>query len=100
MSGPALTDVVVLNHGAEGNLKRLEEQMMLLWAQGESDQTQPPLVHACMGNLIVYLEREDDRNDILEIISAVVRIRPSRVILMFAYPDLPDAPIEVSVSAH
>lgn len=73
---------------------------MLLWVQGDTDETKPSLVHACMGNLIVYLEREDDRNDILEIVGEVVRARPSRVILMFAYPDLPDSPIEVSVSAQ
>ncbi len=94
----ALTDTLVLDHGAAGNLRRIEELLMLLWTPaGEGDSTS---VRACMGNLIVYLEREDDRNDIEYIIHEVVRARPSRVILMFAYPDLPDEPVQVSVSAH
>ena len=95
-----LTDALVLDQGAVGNLRNIEELLMLLWARGEGDEAAPPTVRACMGNLIVYLEREDDRNDIQQIVQEVVRAHPSRVILMFAYPDLPDEPIQVSVSAY
>ena len=95
-----LTDALSLDQGAVGNLRRIEELLMLLWAQGESEETKPPSVRACMGNLIVYLEREDDRHDILQIVQEVVRARPSRVILMFAYPDQPEEPVQVSVSAY
>jgi len=95
-----LTDALSLDHGAAGNLRRIEEMLSLLWEEGDGADAKPPAVRACMGNLIIYLEREDDRNDIQNIVSEVVRVRPSRVILMFAYPDLPDEPVQVSVTAQ
>lgn len=95
-----LTDTLVLDHGSAGNLKRIEELLLLLWAQTGDASQDPPSVRACMGNLIVYLEREDDRNDIQQIVQDIVHSRPCRVILMFASPDRPEKPVEVSVSAH
>jgi glucose-6-phosphate dehydrogenase assembly protein OpcA len=91
---PGLTDTLSLENGSVENLRQIEEMLTLLWGEDEHS------VRACMDNLIVYLEREDDRNDILQIVQEVVRSRPSRVILMFAYPDLPEEPIQVSVSAY
>ena len=90
---------MVLGSNAIGNLTRIDEMLRSLWSH-DSDGGTPHSVRACMGNLIVYLEREDDRNDILQIVSDVIQSHPSRVILLFAYPDEPEQPIEVSVSAQ
>jgi glucose-6-phosphate dehydrogenase assembly protein OpcA len=99
LMGVEVGDTLVLDQGASGNLRSIEELLSLLWIQREEEKDRPPPVRACTGNLVVYLEREDDRHDILEIVGEVVRVQPCRVILMSAYPDEPERPIEVSVNA-
>lgn len=79
----------------------IERELAQLWKHPESSETnRPEVIRACMSNLIVHCSSQDQANLVTEELDEIVRLHPSRVLLLVGEAGTGAGTIEAYVSAH
>jgi glucose-6-phosphate dehydrogenase assembly protein OpcA len=77
----------------------IERELIGLWGTSQSDE-QESVTRACMSNLIIFCATQSEARAITQGMDAIVRLHPSRVLLLVADADPGGAELEAYVSAQ
>ncbi len=91
----------VVNHPHQPvHIAAIEHALAQLWKHLDpSDAKHAELTRACMSNLIVFCPNQNQANIVLEDLGEIVRLHPSRVLLLIGDTNDPSSTIEAFVSA-
>jgi glucose-6-phosphate 1-dehydrogenase len=98
----ARTEPAVVSHPPKPvELTAIERELSRLWKPpGPNDAPQGAVTRACMSNLLIYCASREQACGVPEEIDTIVRLHPSRVLLLVNDAGAPTAEIEAYVSAH
>ncbi|MHC5541003.1 hypothetical protein ACYOEI_22505, partial [Singulisphaera rosea] len=83
------------------DIAAIERELAQLWKHPESSSSRgAQVIRACMSNLIVYCSSQDQAGVVIEELDEIVRLHPSRVLLLVGEVGSGAGTIEAYVSAH
>ncbi len=81
-------------------VEAIERELADLWlAFGSDAKEQEAVTRACMSNLVIFCSTDVQAQPILQHLPTIVRMHPSRILLLIGEAASPDAPLEAYVSA-
>jgi len=83
------------------DIARIQHELDGLWESFHQDLSDGKAVtRACMSNLIIYCDNDEQGKDIEQAVPAIVLMHPARVILLTGQGKTSESDIEVFVSGH
>jgi glucose-6-phosphate dehydrogenase assembly protein OpcA len=95
--------VIEQGEAKEVSLGNIEKGLTALWqAAGKPrpGEEEPPVSRACVFNLVICVEGDQQLADVTQIIASITWSYPCRAIVLVRKPDEPTADITATVSAH
>jgi len=102
---PSSTQLETFTAGVETavDVPAIERQLRELWqlaAESEKDPSRRQITRACLFNLVVYCETDDQRDHAAEVISTLTSRHPCRAIVLLAKADDAQSELGASITAH
>lgn len=83
------------------DIPAIERALTQLWKPpGPSEPARAAVTRACMSNLLIYCSSEDQAAEVTSELDVIVRVHPSRVLLLVGDTGAATTEIEAYVSAH
>jgi glucose-6-phosphate dehydrogenase assembly protein OpcA len=95
--------VIEQGEAKEVSLTNIEKGLTALWQAAGKPRTgeaEPPVNRACVFNLVICVNGDEELNAVTQIIASITYSYPSRSIVLVRKPDEPTAPISAYISAH
>ena len=82
------------------DVARIQQELDRLWASCPDFNSNQTVTRACMSNLIIYCDNDEQSEEIEQAIPIIVQIHPARVILLYGNGDTAEPGIEVFVNGY